>query len=110
MMNLTKLKLAIKQLTPAQREKLCGWLQSISTAEQSRQRRSRGTKKAQAGERGGDRFTYRKEMVRCGKEGCKCNGGKLHGPYWYAYWSEDGKTKSRYVGKRLPEKIEKNLK
>jgi hypothetical protein len=22
-----------------------------------------------------------------------------HGPYWYATWSEDGKRRSRYVGK-----------
>lgn len=46
---------------------------------------------------------YQLERVRCGKSGCKCTGenGKLHGPYWYAYWREDGKLKSRYVGKKL---------
>lgn len=43
--------------------------------------------------------TFRQEMVRCGKDGCtKCP----HGPYWYAYWREDGRTRSRYVGKELP--------
>jgi len=26
-----------------------------------------------------------------------------HGPYWYAYWSEDGRRRSRYVGKLLKE-------
>ena len=45
------------------------------------------------------RVTFRQEMVRCGKDGCtRCP----HGPYWYAYWREDGRTRSRYVGKTLP--------
>lgn len=50
----------------------------------------------------GDRL-YQLERVRCGKIGCKCAGenGELHGPYWYAYWRDDGKLKSRYVGKQL---------
>lgn len=43
--------------------------------------------------------TFRQEMVRCGKKGCtRCP----HGPYWYAYWREGGRTRSRYVGKQLP--------
>jgi hypothetical protein len=42
--------------------------------------------------------TLRQEMVRCGKKGCtRCP----HGPYWYAYWREGGRTRSRYVGKEL---------
>ncbi|MGA7935349.1 MAG: DUF6788 family protein [Kovacikia sp.] len=46
---------------------------------------------------------YQLERVRCGKAGCKCSGtnGELHGPYWYAYWRDGGKLKSRYVGKQL---------
>lgn len=46
---------------------------------------------------------YQLEQVRCGKAKCKCAGAneKLHGPYWYTYWREDGKLKSRYVGKNL---------
>jgi len=43
--------------------------------------------------------TYRQEWVRCGKECSKCP----HGPYWYAYWKEGGKTRSKYVGKELKE-------
>jgi len=44
--------------------------------------------------------SMRQQMVRCGKPGCtKCP----HGPYWYAYWSEDGKRRSRYVGRLLDE-------
>ncbi len=44
-------------------------------------------------------ITYRLERVSCGK-GCK---GCPHGPYWYGYWKEGGKTRSRYIGKRLIE-------
>jgi hypothetical protein len=49
--------------------------------------------------------TLRLELVNCGKGACKsCGGGSRpsHGPYWYAYWKEDGRTKSRYIGKELP--------
>jgi hypothetical protein len=42
--------------------------------------------------------SLRNQMVRCGKVGCtKCP----HGPYWYAYWTEDGRRRSRYVGRLL---------
>jgi hypothetical protein len=38
----------------------------------------------------------RRQWIRCGKDNCtRCP----HGPYYYAYWTEDGKRRSRYVGK-----------
>jgi hypothetical protein len=44
------------------------------------------------------KVTYRLQRVRCGKRGCaRCP----HGPYWYAYWREDGKVRSRYIGREL---------
>jgi len=52
--------------------------------------------------------TYRLEGVRCGKKGCKCADGELHGPYWYAYWTEGGRTRSQYVGKKLPRGVRKS--
>jgi hypothetical protein len=52
------------------------------------------------GSRAEPRVSLRNQMVRCGKPGCsKCP----HGPYWYAYWTEDGKRKSRYIGRLLDE-------
>jgi len=48
-------------------------------------------------ERHSGSMTYRLERVSCGK---KCKGCP-HGPYWYGYWREGGKTRSKYIGKKL---------
>lgn len=45
------------------------------------------------------RETFRREYVRCGRAGCR---SCPHGPYWYAYWREGGRTRKRYIGKELP--------
>lgn len=45
------------------------------------------------------RVTYRQEQVSCGKTSCR---SCPHGPYWYAYWKEGGRTRSCYVGRHLP--------
>ena len=44
-------------------------------------------------------LTYRQERVRCGKMTCS---SCPHGPYWYAYWKQDGRTRKRYIGRHLP--------
>lgn len=62
----------------------------------------RGVRFGEAGEE--PRFRLRKRMVRCGKESCtRCP----HGPYWYASWTEDGRRRTRYLGKLedIPEAI-----
>ncbi len=42
---------------------------------------------------------YRRQSVNCGKESCsRCP----HGPYWYAFWKEGGRTRKRYIGRHLP--------
>jgi hypothetical protein len=44
------------------------------------------------------KITYRQEYVKCGKSGCnRCP----HGPYWYGYWSDKGKTRKKYIGKTM---------
>jgi hypothetical protein len=49
--------------------------------------------------------TYRLELVKCGKDHCKvCRGGPAHGPYWYAYWKQKGRTRSEYIGKELKQR------
>jgi hypothetical protein len=50
----------------------------------------------------GDSVRLRRQFVRCGKDACtKCP----HGPYWYAVWWEDGRRRSRYVGKLEEESV-----
>lgn len=47
--------------------------------------------------------TYRAQLVRCGKVGCRtCARKGGHGPYWYAFWKVKARTVSRYIGKVLP--------
>jgi hypothetical protein len=48
----------------------------------------------------------RARMVRCGKETCTTCP---HGPYWYAYWTEDGRRRSRYVGRLEEEPLNPSL-
>lgn len=45
------------------------------------------------------RVTYRQEDVRCGKQSCQACP---HGPYWYGYWKEGGRTRKLYIGRHLP--------
>ena len=42
---------------------------------------------------------YHQEHVRCGKPTCTTCP---HGPYWYATWREDGRTRRTYIGRHLP--------
>jgi hypothetical protein len=47
--------------------------------------------------------TYRQRFITCGKADCHtCTDGPGHGPYWYAYWREGTKVRSRYIGKQRP--------
>ena len=49
------------------------------------------------------KVSYRLEHVKCGKEGCtRCP----HGPYWYAYWRDEGRLRSRYIGRHLPDDVQ----
>jgi hypothetical protein len=37
------------------------------------------------------------QWVRCGKPGCRCAGGQLHGPYFYRFWREGGRLRKAYI-------------
>ena len=45
------------------------------------------------------RVIYRSKKTMCGRKHCK---SCPHGPYWYAFWEEGGKIKSKYIGKTPP--------
>jgi len=38
-----------------------------------------------------------KQYVVCGKPGCRCQRGQRHGPLYYLYWKEQGRSRSLYV-------------
>jgi len=48
--------------------------------------------------------TYSRQYRRCGKADCACCGPGQpgHGPYWYAFWREAGRARSRYLGVYAP--------
>jgi len=77
--------------------------QLIQGAKEDEKRRSEQKREVIEG-KARDNKTYRLISIRCGKENCKCAKGNGHGPYWYAFWSEDGKTRAKYVGKKRPPK------
>jgi hypothetical protein len=45
--------------------------------------------------------TYRQQSIRCGKGCASCP----HGPYWYAFWKEGGRSRSQYIGGVLPAEV-----
>jgi hypothetical protein len=49
--------------------------------------------------------SYRREEVRCGRDCRACP----HGPYWYAYWKEGGRSRSQYIGRDLPADVRRLL-
>ena len=38
-----------------------------------------------------------RQYVICGKSGCRCQHGQKHGPLFYLYWKEQGRSRSLYV-------------
>ncbi len=51
--------------------------------------------------------TYHQQVSYCGKPRCrKCREGVGHGPYWYAYRNENGRTTRTYIGKELPPELQ----
>lgn len=48
--------------------------------------------------------SYVLQKVQCGDPTCHCmkKAGDFHGPYWYLFTKKEGKTRSKYIGKKLP--------
>lgn len=60
----------------------------------------------------GSSVSYRRQYRRCGRPRCPtCGapGAPGHGPYWYAYWWQEGRMRSHYVGKHLPDGVAHEL-
>lgn len=107
--SIAKLQSSIDRLSPEEQQRLYDWLgrrlreQSTEIDLPPSTNAMRGASIETHNHKG---KTYVPQKRRCGKLGCSCMDGEIsevgHGPYWYAYWNEDGKTQNQYVGKRLP--------
>jgi hypothetical protein len=106
-MTLTQAKRAARTLSLRQLRSLDEWVRELIVRAEAHAREEKPRGRQVVEERTLENKTYRLEGVRCGKEKCKCAGGKLHGPYWYSYTRVQGKVKSQYVGKQLPRGIKK---
>ena len=40
------------------------------------------------------------QMIRCGRENCRCSRGELHGPFHYRFYYSAGKPRKKYVRKQ----------
>jgi len=87
-----------EKLTTDQLRQLQSLLGTIIRGRKEKQRAKEIIKEKTVGS-----ICYRLVRVRCGNKECRCSRGELHGPYWYAYFRKDGKTRSKYVGKKLPD-------
>ena len=45
-----------------------------------------------------------KKYKACGKAGCKCTRGELHGPFYYLSFKKEGKTKMIFIRRYLWER------
>ena len=106
-----RLRLTLTKLSLPEKQAVYEWLGTQidlerSLPEDQSTANSEGSASAIVESRTHDGKTFQFEKRRCGKASCKCAIGDLqdtgHGPYWYAYWKESGKLKSRYIGKRSP--------
>ena len=88
-----RLQQDLKKLSPRELKALRAWLNQ--RIQQTEQEGEKLPDKASPTKR---HYTYRREYVKCGKQGCSCAKGKGHGPYWYAYWREGKKLKKKYIG------------
>lgn len=95
------LKASIDRLDPAEQQQLHQWL-----GKQLKARNPLAAPKNALSTRNYEGKTYVAQNRRCGKLNCDCMEGEIsevgHGPYWYVYWNQEGKTHSQYVGKRPP--------
>lgn len=88
-----RLQQELKKLSPTDLKALQGWLARLLQQQECSEASLPGKARAKR------HYTYRREYVKCGKEGCSCAKSRGHGPYWYAYWKEGTKLKKKYLGK-----------
>lgn len=49
------------------------------------------------------------QYVTCGKPGCRCTRGQKHGPLYYLYWKEQGRSRSLYVPREKVSELRRQI-
>jgi hypothetical protein len=49
------------------------------------------------------------QYVSCGKPGCRCTRGQKHGPLYYLYWKEQGRSRSLYVPREKVSELRRQI-
>jgi hypothetical protein len=49
------------------------------------------------------------QYVTCGKPGCRCSRGQKHGPLYYLYWKEKGRSRSLYVPREKVDELRQQV-
>jgi hypothetical protein len=106
-LSLESLRITLQRLNLQQKQEIYAWLgEAIATETEASLVIPSRPGAAVSEQRHYQGKTYQREKRRCNRAGCKCMTGEAvdvgHGPYWYAYWKEQGKLRSQYVGKRAP--------
>ena len=91
----------LRALSLDQLIELNGLVRQLIQTSKETEKRLASQNKAVIEEKIRDNKTYRLVLIRCGEKGCKCAAGSGHGPYWYAFWLEEGRTRCIYIGKKL---------
>jgi hypothetical protein len=93
-----------KEIASASTEYLERLRDAVEREIEERKEKSRKTRAAE--EHRKRHGTVHREYRKCGKENCRrCAEGEGHGPYFYRYYRDkpNGKLKSQYLGKELPD-------
>lgn len=93
MTKLSEVKRSVSGLTRKQLLKRDAWLHELLATAESTKPDGTATKRQVLERHTTANKTYQLEGVQRGKKNCRCAEGKLRGPYWYAYWTEGGRTK-----------------
>jgi hypothetical protein len=49
------------------------------------------------------------QYVTCGKPRCRCTRGQKHGPLYYLYWKEQGRSRSLYVPREKVSELRRQI-
>lgn len=49
------------------------------------------------------------QYVSCGKPRCRCQRGQKHGPLYYLYWKEEGRSRSLYVPRARVKELRRQI-